>query len=64
MGLSLMQWILKKGIMYAVRSEDRERVVERAYVVTDEPLELSQITPVEKEALAGKVQTLDSKESL
>ena len=37
-------------------------MVERAYVATDEPLEISQITPAEKETLAGKVQTLDSKE--
>ena len=53
---------VKEGYIYAVRSEDWERLVERAYVATDEPLELSQITPAEKEALAGKVQTLDSKE--
>ena len=39
-----------------------ERLVERAYVAMDEPLELSQITPVEREASVGKVQTLDSKE--
>ena len=53
---------VKEGYIYAVRSEDWERLVERAYVATDEPLELSQITPVEREASAGKVQTLDSKE--
>ena len=53
---------VKEGYIYAVRSEDWERLVERAYVATDEPLELSQMTPVEKEALVGKVQTLDSKE--
>ena len=53
---------VKEGYIYAVRSEDWERLVERAYVATDEPLELSQITPAEKVALAGKVQTLDSKE--
>ena len=52
---------VKEGYIYAVRSEDWERLVERAYVATDEPLESSQITPVEREAL-GKVQTLDSKE--
>ena len=53
---------VKEGYIYAVRSEDWERLVERAYVAMDEPLELSQITPVEGEASAGKVQTLDSKE--
>ena len=37
-------------------------MVERAYVATDEPLESSQVTPVEKETSVGKVQTLDSKE--
>ena len=37
-------------------------MVERAYVATDEPLESSQTTPVEKEVSEGKVQTLDSKE--
>ena len=53
---------VKEGYIYAVRSEDWERVIERAYVATDEPLELGQITPAEKEASVGKVQTLDSKE--
>ena len=53
---------VKEGYIYAVGSEDWERLVERAYVAMDEPLELSQITPVEREASAGKVQTLDSKE--
>ena len=53
---------VKEGYIYAVRSEDWERLVERAYVATDEPLELSQITPAEKEVSVGKVQTLDSKE--
>ena len=53
---------VKEGYFNAVRSEDWERLEERAYVATDEPLELNQITPAEKEALAGKVQTLDSKE--
>ena len=53
---------VKEGYIYAVRSEDWERLVERAYVATDEPLELSQVTPVEREASVGKVQTLDSKE--
>ena len=53
---------VKEGYIYAVRSEDWERLVERAYVATDEPLESSQVTPVEKETSGGKVQTLDSKE--
>ena len=53
---------VKEGYIYAVRSEDWERLVERAYVAMDEPLESSQITPVESEVSVGKVQTLDSKE--
>ena len=53
---------VKEGYIYAVRSEDWERLVERAYVATDEPLESYQITPMEREASVGKVQTLDSKE--
>ena len=53
---------VKEGYIYAVRNEDWERLVERAYVATDEPLEMSQITLAEREILTGKVQTLDSKE--
>ena len=53
---------VKEGYIYAVRSEDWERLVERAYVATDEPLESNQVTPMEREASVGKVQTLDSKE--
>ena len=53
---------VEEGHIYAVRNEDWERLVEKAYVATDEPLEVSQMTPTEKEALVGKVQTLDSKE--
>ena len=49
---------VKEGYIYVVRSEDWERLVERAYVATDEPLEFSQVTPVEKETSIGKVQTL------
>ena len=41
--------MLEKDIFYAVRNEDWERLVERAYVATDEPLEIEQVTPVEKE---------------
>ena len=32
---------VKEGYIYAVRNEDWERLVERAYVATDEPLEIS-----------------------
>ena len=49
---------VKEGYIYAVRNEDWERLVERAYVATDEPLEIEQITPVEKETLTEEVQTL------
>ena len=55
---------VKEGYIYAVRGEDWERLVERAYVATDEPLEIDQITPVEKETLVGEVQTLNSKEKI
>ena len=54
---------VKEGYIYAVRSEDWERLV-KAYVATDEPLELSQVTPIEKRASVEKVQTLDSKEKV
>ena len=47
---------VKEGYIYAVRNEDWERLVERAYVATDEPLEIEQITPVEKETLAGDIK--------
>ena len=53
---------VKEGYTYAIKNEDWERLVERAYVATDEPLEMSQITPAEREIFKGKVQTLDSKE--
>ena len=55
---------VKEGYIYAVRNEDWERLVERAYVATDEPLEISQITPAEKETLVEEVQTLNSKEKV
>ena len=55
---------VREGYIYAVRNEDWERLVERAYVATDEPLEIDQITPVEKETLVGEVQTLNSKEKI
>ena len=47
---------VKEGYIYAIRNEDWERLVERAYVAIDEPLEMSQATPAEREMLAGKVQ--------
>ena len=53
---------VKEGYIYAVKNEDWERLVERAYVAIDEPLEMSQLTPAEREMVSGKVQTLDSKE--
>ena len=55
---------VKEGYIYAVRNEDWERLVERAYVATDEPLEIEKITPVEKETLTEQVQTLNSKEKV
>ena len=55
---------VKEGYIYAVRNKDWEKLVERAYVATDEPLEIDQITPVEKETLVGEVQTLNSKEKV
>ena len=55
---------VREGYIYAVRNEDWERLVERAYVATDEPLEIEQITPVEKETLTEEVQTLNSKEKI
>ena len=55
---------VKEGYIYAVRNEDWERLVERANVATDEPLEVEQITPVEKETLVGEVQTINSKEKV
>ena len=55
---------VKEGYIYAVRNEDWERLIERAYVATDEPLESSQATPEERKVSAEKVQTLDSKEKV
>ena len=55
---------VKEGYIYAIRNEDWERLVERAYIATDEPLEISQMTPVEKEILVREVQTLNSKEKV
>ena len=55
---------VKEGYIYAVRNKDWERLVERAYVAIEEPLDPDQVTPAEKEISAGKVQTLDSKEKV
>ena len=55
---------VKEGYIYAVRSEDWERLVERAYVAMEEPLDPDHVTPAEKELSVGKVQTLDSKEKV
>ena len=55
---------VQEGYIYAVRSEDWERLVERAYVAIEEPLDPDHVTPAEKELSAGKVQTLDSKEKV
>ena len=55
---------VREGYIYAVRSEDWERLVERAYVAIEEPLDPDHVTPAEKELSAGKVQTLDSKEKV
>ena len=38
---------VKEGYIYAVRSEDWERLVERAYVAIEEPLDPDHVTPVE-----------------
>ena len=53
-----------EGHIYAVRSEDWERLVERAYVAIEEQLDSDHVTPAEKELSVRKVQTLDSKEKV
>ena len=55
---------VKEGYIYAVRIEDWERLVERAYVAIEEPLDPDHVTPAEKELSAGKIQTLVSKEKV
>ena len=55
---------VEEGYIYALKGEDWERLLERAYVATDEPLELEYKTPAEKELSAGEVQSLDSKEKV
>ena len=53
---------VKEGYIYALRGEDWERLIERAYVAVDEPLDVEHITPAERQLSAREVQTLDSKE--
>ena len=53
---------VQEGYIYALKGEDWERLLDRAYVATVEPLELESKTPAEKELVAGEVQSLDSKE--
>ena len=55
---------VQEGYIYAVRGEDWERLIDRAYVATDEPLESEYKTPAEKELTAREVQSLDSKEKV
>ena len=55
---------VQEGYIYALKGEDWERLIDRAYVATDEPLEEENKTPTEKELVVGKVQTLDSKEKV
>ena len=55
---------VQEGYIYALKGEDWERLLERAYVATDEPLESEYKTPAEKELTAREVQSLDSKEKI
>ena len=55
---------VREGYIYALRGEDWERLIERAYVSVDEPLDIGYNTPAEKELSAREVQTLDSKEKV
>ena len=55
---------VQEGYLYALRGKDWERLLDRAYVATDEPLELEYKTPAEKELTAREVQSLDSKEKV
>ena len=55
---------VQEGYMYALRGEDWERLIDRAYVATDEPLESEYKTPIEKEMTTKEVQSLDSKEKV
>ena len=55
---------VQEGYIYALKGEDWERLIDRAYVATDEPLESEYKTPAEKELTAREVQSLDSKEKV
>ena len=55
---------VQEGYIYALKGEDWERLLDRAYVATDEPLESEYKTPTEKELTAMEVQSLDSKEKV
>ena len=55
---------VQEGYLYALRGKDWERLLDRAYVATDEPLESEYKTPTEKELTARKVQSLDSEEKV
>ena len=55
---------VREGYIYALRGEDWERLIDRAYVATDEPLEVGQVTPIAKELSSREIQTLDSKEKV
>ena len=55
---------VQEGYIYALKGEDWERLLDRAYVATDEPLDSEYKTPTEKELTAREVQSLDSKEKV
>ena len=61
--ITIPEWEENYGTKsYAV--DVQERLLDRAYVATDEPLESEYKTPIEKELTAREVQTLDSKEKV
>ena len=55
---------VQEGYIYALRGDDWERLIDRAYVATDEPVEYEYKTPTEKELTTREVQSLDSKEKV
>ena len=55
---------VQEGYISALKGEDWERLLDRAYVATDEHLEPENKTPAEKELVAGEVQSLDGKEKV
>ena len=55
---------VQEGYIYALKGEDWEQLLDRAYVATDQPLEIEYKTPTEKELTAKEVQSLDSKEKV